>query len=191
MMSMVKEKIGSLPFDLALIISFTFLMVLSAQIRIPLFITPVPLTLQTFVLFLSLTFLRKKAAFSQMIYAALGLSGFSVFAGGGFGVIYLLGPTGGYILGFLFVAALFPFITLKRKSFLNFTLLFSLATLAIYCLGMFWLVFLYHSSLLNAFNLGVFPFLPGDFLKISLAAFISYKYFNRHAKIPASFRLKG
>ena len=83
------------------IVTFTLLTVLGAYIRLPLPFTPVPITAQTFFVFLSGLCLGKRwASISQIAYLLLGVGGLSVFTGGG-GFFYLVGPTGGYLFGFI------------------------------------------------------------------------------------------
>ena len=155
---------------------FAGLMVLSAQIRIPLLFTPVPMTTQTLVLFLSLIVLGRRAALSQSLYLVLGLSGCAVFANGGFGLAYLAGPTGGYLLGFLLVAILFPYFAPKKFSFSNSILFFTLAAIVVYASGLLWLISLHQVPFSTALIVGVYPFLPGEVLKIVCAAFCALRF---------------
>ncbi|MBU1112405.1 MAG: biotin transporter BioY [Candidatus Omnitrophica bacterium] len=162
---------NSLACNLSLIAAFSIFMVLSAYIRIPLFFTPVPLTLQTLVVYLSLVVLKKRAVFSQSFYLLLGLGGFSVFTNGGAGAIYLLGPTGGYLIGFLAVALLFPYFLPKKISLTKALLFFSAAGSMIYVFGLSWLIGLHHLSLSQALIAGLYPFVIGEAFKIAIASF--------------------
>lgn len=146
---------------------------LAAQVRIPLFFTPVPLTLQTFVVYLAVRILKKKAFLPVLFYLTAGILGFPVFAASSFGFIYLAGPTGGYIVGFLAAALIAPFLFPQNKSFSANLLCFSLASLIIYGLGIFWLIYLYRLSLPAALTAGFYPFLAGEALKITTAAFLT------------------
>jgi len=157
-------------------ITFTILMIASAFVRIPLFFTPVPLTLQTLVLYISLGAIRKGAFFSQGLYFLLGIIGLPVFANGGAGIFYILGPTGGYLLGFLIVAALFPYFLPKSKSFLRNFIFFSLAAVVVYIFGLSWLVLIHNLSLRSALIAGFYPFLIGETLKIFTAAFFLHRF---------------
>ncbi|MCF7893060.1 MAG: biotin transporter BioY, partial [Candidatus Omnitrophica bacterium] len=96
--------------DVAFIFAFAFALSLAAQAKIPLFFTPVPLTLQTFVVYLAIRILKKKAIFPIILYLAAGILGLPVFAGNSLGISYLAGPTGGYVLGFLVASLVCPFI---------------------------------------------------------------------------------
>ena len=163
-----------------LVIFFTLLMILASYARIHLFFTPVPITFQTFVLFLSLAFLRDKSYMPQAFYLAMGISGFSVFGNGGSGLVYMLGPTGGYLVGFL-AAALIAGVIMRRvngviKSYLlGYVTLFSFANVIVYIFGVIWLVAVYGVSFRYALTIGVIPFIAGDAAKIILAAYVSYK----------------
>jgi len=82
-----------------LVVGFALLTALGAQVRIP--IQPVPITLQTFFVLLGGLMLGPNlGALAQVLYVSLGAAGAPVFAGEGVGRAYLLGPTGGYLLGF-------------------------------------------------------------------------------------------
>ena len=119
---------------------FVILTSLGAFVRIPLWFTPVPLTLQTFFVLLSGAILGANlGALSQIVYIILGASGISIFANAGSGLIYLSGPTGGYILGFVFASFLIGrLIRLYPRAgmFLIFLLMF-LADIVILLSGLF------------------------------------------------------
>ncbi|MFA5008781.1 MAG: biotin transporter BioY [Candidatus Omnitrophota bacterium] len=158
------------------IFSFAILMVISAYVRIPLFFTPVPLTLQTFIVYLSIIFLRKQAVFSQAIYLFLGLTGLPVFTNAGSGLIYFLGPTGGYLFGFMAATLIFPFFFPKKNTFLrNFCYFFSIA-FCVYFFGIIWLTLMYKFSLNSALIAGVMPFALGEAFKIGSASLIRLKF---------------
>jgi len=150
-------------------------MICGAHIRIPLPFSPVPLTLQTGVLFVSLPLLKRKASFVQLIYIVLGVVGMPFFSRGGSGLLYLLGPTGGYLVGFLIVALVFPRFMDTKKSFLAFIGLFTAANVVIYATGVSWLMLFNGFNLTAAFIAGVFPFIMGDLLKIITAGVVSCK----------------
>jgi biotin transport system substrate-specific component len=158
-----------------LVVVFALLMIMSAYLRIPLFFTPVPITLQTLVVYLSIVFLKKKAFFAQLLYLTLGLSGFSIFANGGAGLLYLFGPTGGYILGFLAAAFIFAFLLPHGSSFLKNFIFFTSAAAVIYGFGLVWLILFHHFSAFKALMLGLYPFILGEIFKITIAAFTALK----------------
>lgn len=163
------SKKASLTWQISLIFIFTFLMVISAYVRIPLFFSPVPITMQTFVLFVSILMLDRKAFYSQIGYLLLGIGGLGVFSNAGAGLLYLFGPTGGYLIGFLLTAIFLPLVLPKEKSFLKMFLLFLAASIFYLCLGAGWLVLFHNFSIISAFSLGVLPFIVGEIVKIIAA----------------------
>lgn len=161
--------------DVILIAVFAFLMVISASIRIPLFFTPVPITMQALILFLNILTLKNKAFLSQGIYILLGAAGLPVFSQGGGGILYLLGPTGGYLLGFLAAAVILPFFMKGNPTTANNFLVCLFAIAIVYSLGVIWLISFHNFSLLSAVSAGVLPFISGDIFKAILAAGLSAK----------------
>ena len=181
MKSVILRRCHSLRSRIILIASFTFLMVLASYVRVHLFFTPVPVTLQTFVIFLSLALLREESYIPQALYLIMGASGIAVFGNGGAGIIYILGPTGGYLMGFL-ASALIAGVIMHRaygivikKPLLSYAVLFSVVNTVVYIFGISWLIGIYKVSFKYAFNAGIIPFIIPDAVKIILAAYISSK----------------
>jgi biotin transport system substrate-specific component len=163
--------------EIGLILFFTGLMILASFIRIPLFFTPVPLTLHTAVVFLSVLVIRQKAFFSHALYVFLGIIGLPVFSQAGGGIGYLLGPTGGYIWGFLLVCIVLPHFISKDVSFKKiFVLFFLFNIICIYGLGVLWLIFAYRFTFSSAFYAGVFPFLLVDTIKIAAVSSLALRH---------------
>lgn len=103
--------------ELALITLFAALTALGARVAIPLPFTPVPVTLQVlFPLLAGLLLGSKRGALSQAEYVAAGLAGLPVFAKGGGGLAYFLGPTGGYLLGFIAAAFVVGELAAKMRA---------------------------------------------------------------------------
>jgi biotin transport system substrate-specific component len=145
-----------------------------AFIVIPL--PPVPITAQTFFLNVAAVLLGGQlGAVSQFIYVMLGVVGIPVFAGGKAGLGVLFGPTGGYLLGFIIAAFVIGMVNRMRKSAGIFWHIFSMliGMLIIYLLGSFQLSLVAKMSFHKALAVGVLPFIPGDIIKILLAAIIS------------------
>ena len=163
---------------IGLMFSFTFLMVLSSQVRIPLFFTPVPLTLQTLVVLLGIIFLKRQAYIAQIGYVSLGIAGFGVFANGGCGPLYLLGPTGGYIAGFLLSSLIIGNVyeRIGNASYGKNITLFAAAIGIIYICGISWLVSAWAVPVSVAFSTGVIPFLVPDIIKVVLAAVVAERF---------------
>ncbi len=155
---------------------FGALTAIGAYIIIPL--PPVPITLQTLFLNLAGALLGGYlGALSQVVYILLGVIGLPVFAGGKAGLGVLIGPTGGYLFGF--VAAAFvvgKLIALRKKPGLVWTVVSMVAGMVIiYSLGVFQLTLVAKLSVEKAITVGALPFLPGDAVKIVLAALIYLK----------------
>jgi len=147
---------------------------LMAQVRFYLPFTPVPLTGQTFaVLFSALILGRYYGALSQTIYAGLGFAGVPWFAGYSGGIGVLLGPTGGYIIGFILAALFIGWVVdsnLKIRSlpgmlglmlFADIGLILIPGTLWLYI----WLNTFYPAGIWEAMLMGFIPFVAGDAVK--------------------------
>jgi len=165
------------------VITFVLLSCFGAYIRIPLPFTPVPITLQTFFVLLSGAVLGKFGIISQSGYIILGILGLSVFSNAGSGIIYLLGPTGGYLIGFLLASYLTGKVTYNKESYLSIFISMCIANLAILSSGTIWLKFSLRIGIDKALFLGFFPFLLGDLLKIMIASFLSLKIKSRIREI--------
>ena len=153
----------------------SLLLTISAKIKIPFY--PVPMTMQTFVVVLmGVTFGWKIGVATISLYLLEGIIGFPVFAGTpekGLGLAYFMGPTMGYLIGFLFAAFLAGYLNLKKNIFLIFLKLI-LSVSIIYILGILWLGYLigWDKPLLE---LGLMPFLLAELFKISLLTIITKK----------------
>jgi biotin transport system substrate-specific component len=144
---------------------------LCAHIAVPLFFTPVPLTLQPFaVLVLGLLLAPRLAAATLGAYLIEGASGLPVFVAGG-GLVHLFGPTGGYLLAYPAAAALIAVLwRSSSRGFVSALLSAAAGNLLILACGASWLAILTHASAQSVFTMAVVPFLPGDALKIAAAA---------------------
>ena len=147
----------------------------------------VPITLQTFFVSLAPALLGGAlGAMSQIIYVLIGIVGLPVFAGGkaGFGV--LIGPTGGYLAGFIIGAYIIgKWIELKKKpGFLWMVSAMIIGHIALYALGVAQLMLVAKLSLGKAVAVGVLPTLPGGIIKILAAALIAGRL-REKIKLPA------
>ena len=151
-----------------------------AFIVIPL--PPVPITAQTFFLNICAVLLGGSlGALSQFIYLMLGIVGLPVFAGGKAGIGVIFGPTGGYLLGFIIAAFVTGEIARAKKGAGIFWYILSMfcGMLIIYCVGSLWLAQTAKITFHRALVIGVLPFIPGDIIKILLAAIIAVRVKDR------------
>ncbi|MGE4357303.1 MAG: biotin transporter BioY [Candidatus Omnitrophota bacterium] len=156
------------------IIVFMIFTALGAYVYIPLPFTPVPITLQTFFVLLSGAVLGAGGGFlSQLGYLMLGSLGLPLFYGGRGGILHLLGPTGGYLWGFL-ISAWFTGRLIYGKKINIFTLViyFFIGICIIYLAGIIQLALFLKENLLTLVYSGLLPFLFPDLLKILLASWI-------------------
>jgi biotin transport system substrate-specific component len=151
------------------------LLAICAHLSVPLWFTPVPLSLQPFaVLLLGLLLSPGLAAATAGIYLVEGAAGLPVFAPTPLsvsGLAHLIGPNGGYLLAYPFAAALISM--LWRRTAHGFPGALASAAagdLAILVTGTLWLAAESHVSIWTAFSLAALPFLPGDALKIAAAS---------------------
>lgn len=146
---------------------------IGAFIIIPLPGSPVPVTFQLLFTFLAGGLLGSKGGFySQLIYILLGAAGLPIFAGGSGGIGALVGPSAGYIYGFLIAGYISG---LGSKKFKNKIIYNLVGLIIVYLLGTVGLMLNTGFDLTKAFSAGVIPFIPGDFLKVILAAYLTSK----------------
>jgi biotin transport system substrate-specific component len=153
------------------VVGFALLTCVGAAVRIPLPFSPVPITLQTFFVLLAGAFLGNFAGpVSQLVYLWFGIAGFTVFAGSGSGALYLCGPTGGYLAGFVLAALICGMTVRTTKGFAGLSCGFLLGSAVILVCGTLWLAFVTRLSLPAALAAGALPFVPGDIIKSLVAA---------------------
>jgi biotin transport system substrate-specific component len=145
------------------------LIAVGGYIAIP--VGPVPIVLQNlFVLVAAVLLGSRWAAASVAVYLLAGACGLPVFAGGGAGLGHLFGPRGGYLFGFLIAAW-----TVGRISEMSGRRPAAeiagmvVGSLIIYAVGVPWLKFLLGISFGKALAVGMYPFIPGDAMKIAAA----------------------
>jgi biotin transport system substrate-specific component len=169
----------ALAYDTALILGGSLFVALTAQVAIRLPFSPVPVTAQTLAVLLVGALLgSRRGALTMLAYLGQGLMGLPVFAAGAAGPAYALGPTGGYLAGFVAAAYLTGWLAEHGwDRHLGTALLAMLAgNVVIYSLGLPWLS---HYAGAQTLAVGLLPYLAGDALKLALAA----------AALPAGWRL--
>ncbi len=168
----------------ALVVGFALLTAAAAQIEIPLWFTPVPITGQTFAVLLAGAALGSAAgASSQLVYVALGAAGLPFYAGGESGWDVVSGATGGYLIGFV-VAAWFVGYLAERRHDRNVATAmpaFLAGNAIIYVFGVTWLAHQLGVSATKAVELGMAPFVIGDLVKIAVAGML----------LPSAWKLVG
>ena len=157
--------------SVGLVMTFSLLTALAAQIRIP--IGPVPITGQTFVVLLSGALLGSRMGAAAIIaYLIEGAVGLPFFAGGSSGLVHLFGPAGGYLVAFpaaAFVTGAFAE-NGWDKHFLTAVSAMFVGSLIILLTGWSWFALVTRTPMTAAFKLTVAPFIIGDIVKVVLAA---------------------
>jgi biotin transport system substrate-specific component len=145
------------------------LLTISAKVQVPFY--PVPMTMQTLVvLLIGMAFGARLGVATVVLYLAEGAAGLPVFAGTpekGIGLAYMIGPTGGYLLGFVLAAGIAGWIVERRRDAAGLALAVLAGSIAIYASGVLWLASFVGVG--KALELGLVPFLWGDLLKAGLA----------------------
>ena len=175
-MELLKTNSIQKPLKLFLMVFFgSIALTISAKLKIPFY--PVPMTMQTFVvLFLGLAFGYKIGLATVSVYLIEGIIGIPVFSNSpekGVGLVYFMGPTMGYLIGFLTAVFLAGYLNFENNIFLIFIKLI-LAVSTVYILGVFWL-----GNLIGwekpIIQLGVTPFMLAEFFKICLLTLLAKK----------------
>ena len=156
-----------------LVVLGTAVLAISAKIQVPFW--PVPMTLQTLaVMALAAAYGSRLAVATVIAYIAEGLVGLPVFAGALAGPAYLLGPTAGFLYGFIVAAAIVGFAADRgdSRSVVKLFVAMIFADVAVFALGLIWLGGAvpkvgYSAKLLE---IGLYPFVLADLLKIVLAS---------------------
>lgn len=171
--------------DLLLVVGGVVFVALLAQVRIVLPFTPVPITGQTLgVILIGATYGWRLGFLTLATYVVSGVGGLPVFAGGAAGLARLLGPTGGYLVAFPLAAALIGWLVQRfgvDRHPLRMAGSMVLCSILILGLGSTWLAIVLQTSMADALAKGAFPFIPGDLVKIAIAALL----------LPGAWRIVG
>jgi biotin transport system substrate-specific component len=176
------EKKVAWLYDFALVLGGSVLIALCTQIAVG---YPVPWTGQTFaVLMVGALLGSRRGTLCVLTYLLEGLAGFPVFSHGRAGLAVFFGPTGGYLIGFVLAAYLVGRLAERGWDRRPATTILAMAlgNAVLYSCGLAWLACLVHlfgQSLGSVLAIGLYPFLPGEIVKIALAT----------ALLPAGWKL--
>jgi len=182
-------------YDASVVVGGSIVIALCAQVAVG---GPVPITGQTFaVLIIAALLGSRRAVLCVLSYLAEGLAGLPVFAHGEAGLVVLLGPRGGYLVGFLATAYIVGSLAERGWDRRPATTILAmiLGNLGLYVCGLTWLFCLVHVFARplggrGVLAIGLYPFLAGDVVKIALAAVLLpagwkiIRYFGLDAKPP-------
>lgn len=157
--------------QMAVIGLMTAVVCIIAPISLNIPISPVPLSLGTMAIYFTVTVLgMKRGTVSVLLYILLGLAGLPVLSNFTGGAGRLFGPTGGYMIGYIFLSLILGFFVDHWKNRPVTNLIGALlATLVLYLFGTLWLAYQLHLGFMAALWAGVIPYIPGDLVKIAIA----------------------
>ena len=175
----------ALAYNAITMLSATIVLAISAQFAFAIPFSPIPVTGQTFiVLLVGAVFGPVRGGAVIMMYLAEGISGLPVFANGGFGPAYLIGPTGGYLISFVPAAVVVGYLAERgwdRMLATTFAAM-ALGTAIILLGGASWLAMTTQRT--DILAIALYPFLPGAVIKIVAAAGLLptvWKYVNKQS----------
>jgi len=172
-----QERAAEWAKQVALVVGASLFVALCARVTIPL-PTPVPLTLQNCgVLIVGLLLGSRRGFAALALYLAEGAAGLPVFnpMGPG-GILQLLGPTGGFLMAYPFVAALAGFLMERgRKTFAKAALAGTAAEILLFAGGLSWLA-IWTGSMQAAFRIGLYWFVFAEIIKVLLAAGVASRF---------------
>jgi biotin transport system substrate-specific component len=157
---------------MTLIALFTAVTCILGPLAIPLPFSPVPITFTNLAIYFTVYLCgMKKGTISYLLYLMVGFIGVPVFSGFSAGPAKLLGPTGGYLIGFIFLALITGYFADrfqgKRPAYLAGM---TIGTLILYLFGTAWLAYQAGLTFEAALFAGVIPYIPGDLIKMGIAA---------------------
>ena len=181
----VKARLKIRTKQMVLIALMTAVTCVLGPLSIPLPFSPVPISLTNFAIFLAIFVLgMKSGTISFIIYLLLGAIGVPVFSSFRGGLQVLAGPTGGYLIGFIFLALIMGFALDHFDRKLVPTIIGMIIGMAVcYAFGTVWLAKLLSLSFKEGLMMGVIPYLAGDAAKIIIAAIVGPKLYGATQKI--------
>jgi len=155
-----------------LVSMFTAILAVLAYVAVPLPFSPVPVTGQTFGIMLTGLLLgKKRGVMSVVLLLLLGVIGVPVFSGGRAGLSVLVGPTGGYLLGWILSVVVIDELRSRIQGFKGMAIASLIGgVLVVYAVGVPWLAASTGMTLGAALTAGALPFIPGDLFKVAVAA---------------------
>lgn len=163
---------------------FTAMTAILAQISIPIPFSPVPINMATITVLMCGIILGKNyGALCQIVYVLLGLIGLPVFSNLTGGIGKILGPTGGYLIGYIFTAYIVGLISSHSTKKIIYALSMIAGIFVCYAFGTAWFMYLTKNPLYTSLTMCVLPFLIGDALKILIVTLLcntlkKHKEFN-------------
>ncbi|MDD7408956.1 MAG: biotin transporter BioY [Anaerovoracaceae bacterium] len=162
------------------VVNLTFTALMAALICIcgplslPLPISPVPISLTNLAIYFTVMLIGwKRGTVAYIVYLLIGLVGVPVFSAFTGGPGKLLGPTGGYLIGFIFMTIIAGlFVEKFEGKYVMYFVGMILGTIVTYIFGTAWLAFQAHMGFKAALFAGVIPFIPGDLAKMVIAVFV-------------------
>jgi biotin transport system substrate-specific component len=161
------ENINSTLLNILLALFGTLLLAISSKVQVPFW--PVPMTMQTFIIFLiGMTYGVRLSFVTVALYLLQGAAGLPVFASGG-GIAYLMGPTAGYLYGMLFASVAISYLANLgfSKTYFKATLSLLIGSIMIFLIGIIYLGLIIGYE--KAIVAGLLPFIPSELFKIALA----------------------
>ncbi|QOX65962.1 biotin transporter BioY [Anoxybacterium hadale] len=157
---------------LTLISLMTAVICILGPLSLPIPISPVPISLTNLAIYFAVVILGwKNGTISYLVYLFIGFAGMPVFSNFTAGPAKLLGPTGGYLIGFIFMALIAGFFVEKFPDRIYMYMVgMALGTYVTYILGTGWLAWQANLDLKAALFAGVIPYIPGDIIKMIIAA---------------------
>lgn len=160
--------------DLTLIALMAALTCILGPMSITLPFTPVPISFTNLVIYFAVMVIgMKRGTISYLVYLLIGAVGLPVFSGFSGGLAKLAGPTGGYLVGFIFLALISGFFVEKFSGNIVMAVIgMVLGTAVTYAFGTLWLCAQMHLTFVQGLYAGVIPYLPGDAAKIVIAIIV-------------------
>ena len=180
--SVVKTSSGSVV-NMVMVAALAAVICVLAPFSLSIPFSPVPISLTNLVLYVIIYVEGwKRATGSYLIYLLVGLAGMPVFSGFGSGPAKLLGPTGGYLIGMIFLTVISGYVVEKNsKWYLQFAGMIA-GSLVNYVFGTAWMGYSLEMSFGAALAAGVIPFIPGDLVKMVIACIVGPMLHKRLVK---------